>query len=115
MSTFDLLRAAIASRRGETSALALRTMFLFGEYAKCFGSDGALSNPASRPHRNFILEVLYQSLGIEPEHVSVLKETIEMADGPRLRLLGLLCLPDDVPDWPRRRSQFGIAGQSTHR
>jgi len=84
------------SRRNETAALAIRTLFLFGEYSKCLGSDGMLSSPASRPHRNVILDSFYQSLGANPQHLSALKETIEATDLPRApRLVGLLSLPDD--------------------
>jgi hypothetical protein len=95
-STLEQLRALIDSRRSETAALAMRSMFLLGEYSKCFGSDAILSNPASRPHRSVILDSFYQSLGAHAQGVMKVKEVIEAADLPRAaRLIGLISLPDD--------------------
>ncbi len=96
-SAMDLLRDSTESRRNETASLAIRTMSLLGEYSKCFGTDGILSSPSSRPHRTVILETVYQSLGVSPQHLTALKEAIDSTDLPRApRLLGLLCLPDDT-------------------
>jgi hypothetical protein len=95
-SMIDLLRTSRESRRNETAALAMRTLFLFGDYSNCFGSDGLLSNPTSRPHRSVVLESLYQSLGADTRHAALLKSAIETMDPMRApRLLGLIGLPDD--------------------
>jgi len=84
-------------RRSETAALAIRTLFMLGEYSQLVGTNGILSNPASRPHRAVILESLFQSLGTDIANLSLMKIAIEAADPPRAsRLLALLYLPNNA-------------------
>lgn len=95
-SMIDRLQMAALSRRGETAALALRTLFMFGRYSHFFGSDGMLSTSAARPHRVVLIDSLYQSLGVDATHISKLKEAVQSADPLRFtRILGLLSLPGD--------------------
>ncbi|MDZ4852235.1 MAG: hypothetical protein SGI77_23350 [Pirellulaceae bacterium] len=96
VSIVDQIQTMAQGRRGETAALAIRTLMLMGSYSHFIGTDGILSNPIARPHRAVILETFYQSLGANAENLTALQTTIQSNDPPRsLRLLELLSLPDN--------------------
>lgn len=96
-SIIQRLKAVTHGRRSETAALAMRTLFLLGEYSPFVGTDGVLSNPTARPHRTVLLESLFQSLGVDTSHLSLLKGAIEVSDPSRAsRLLALLSLPNNA-------------------
>ena len=96
-SIIQRLKGITQGRRSETAALAMRTLFLLGEYSPWVGTDGILSNPTARPHRTVLLESFFQSLGVDKSHLSLLKGTIDVSDPSRAsRLLALLFLPTNT-------------------
>jgi hypothetical protein len=96
-SIVQRLKEMTQGRRSETAALAMRTLFMLGEFSPFVGTDGILSNSTARPHRTVLLESLFQSLGVDATHLTLLKNTIEASDPSRAsRLLPLLCLPNNA-------------------
>jgi hypothetical protein len=95
----DALGDALADRRPEVAALALRCAFLCGDFTRLLGPRGLLAKTAIRLYRRSILDSLVQVLAARPQAREQFLRMLRATEPDRAdRLVALFSLPanDDL-------------------